>query len=176
MNIVKYLLLIILVLVLIFFGNGLLTPSVDYESEVLVDKPVEEAWAVMQDETRITEWLKEIKRMEHVSGTPGTKGAVSKYYMDQDGEEIMMEETITAIQPNKHIAMTFTMDFMDMDYEMNLTQKGDKTLIKSKSKTVGNGLFAKSILSFMPSTMKKQEEINLNNLKKVIENNTKQYE
>ena len=86
-----------------------------------------------------------------------------------------MQETITAITPNEHMAMTFTMDFMDMDYEMHLTDEDGKTRIKSNSNTTGNGIMAKSILSFMKSAMKKQEDTNMNNLKTVIENNTKNY-
>lgn len=175
MKYLKYLLYAIGVLALIFFGMGILKPSISYESEVSFNKPIEEAWAVMSDETRITEWLKEIKRIEPKSGTPHTVGAVSEIYVDQNGEEMMMEETITALKTNEQIAMTFTMDFMSMDYEMILSERAGKTHILTKSKTVGNGIFAKSLLAFMSGSMKEQEDINLNNLKKVIEENTKNY-
>ena len=175
MKYLKYLLIIIVLLAIIFFGKGFLTPVVSYESEVIVNKPVKETWAVMSDESRISEWLIGIKKMELISGTENTVGAVSKIYFEENGEEMIMEETITAIKPNEHIAMTFTMDFMNMDYEMFLTEEAGKTRILSKSETTGNGIMAKSILSFMTGTMKKQEETNLNNLKTVIENNTKNY-
>ena len=113
--------------------------------------------------------------MELVRGTENTVGAVSKIYFEENGQEMVMEETLTAIKPNEHIAMTFTMDFMNMDYEMNLTDKDGKTRILSKSETTGNGIMAKSILSFMTKSMKAQEEENLKNLKSVIDNNTKNY-
>jgi hypothetical protein len=69
------------------------------------------------------------------------------------------------------MAMTFTMDFMNMDYEMDLVEKDGKTYITTRSITVGNGMVSKSILSFMSGMMNDQEDENLNNLKKVIENN-----
>ena len=175
MKYLKYLLIIIALLAIIFFGKGFLTPVVSYESEVIVNKPVKETWAVMSDESRVSEWLKGIKKMELVSGTENTVGAVSKIYFEENGEEMVMEETITAIKPNEHIAMTFTMDFMNMDYEMHLQDQDDKTRILSKSETTGNGIMAKSILSFMTKSMKAQEEKNLKNLKSVIDNNTKEY-
>ena len=175
MKYLKYLLIIIALIAIIFFGKGFLTPVVSYESEVVVNKPVKETWAVMSDESRISEWLKGIKKMELVSGTENAVGAVSKIYFEENGEEMVMEETITAIKPNEHIAMTFTMDFMNMDYEMNLTDEDGKTRILSKSETTGNGIMAKSILSFMKSAMKKQEDTNMNNLKTLIDNNTKNY-
>ena len=86
-----------------------------------------------------------------------------------------MKETITAIIPNNLMSMSFAMDFMDMNYEMRLQEKGNSTIIKTKSNTFGNGIFAKSILAFMPKSMKAQEEKNLNNLKRIIEENTKDY-
>lgn len=175
MKVIKYLLFVILALVIIFFGNGMITSAITYQSQVEVNKPIAEAWAVMEDDSRISEWLPVITRIEPVSGNPGTLGAVSNIYAVENGEEMVMQETITAFEPPKHIAMTFTMDFMDMEYEMHLTEENGKTRISSKSKTVGNGLVSKSILSFMGGMMETQENENLERLKKVIEGNTKDY-
>lgn len=175
MKIVKYVLIVIGVLVVIFLSAGLIRPEITYDSEVMINKPVEEVWAVMQDESRISEWLKEVKRIEHVSGEPGTVGAVSKIYVDQGGEEMFMTETITAQKEQEMMAMTFTMDFMDMDYEMHLEASDGKTKVSSHSETKGNGLFAKSLLAFMGGAMKEQEDTNMKNLKALIESNTKEY-
>ena len=175
MKVLKYFLLVLLLLAIIFFGKGLLTPTVEYECEIMVDKPVEEVWAVMSDETKMAEWITGYKRTELVSGSEGAVGAVSHVYVEEQGQETMMEETIIAVEPNELLAMRFTMDFMNMDYEMSLEAKEDQTLIKTKSNTQGNGLFAKSILSFMPGAMMKQENENLDKLKAVIESNAKNY-
>lgn len=153
----------------------MLTPSVSYENEIVVNKPANESWAVMSDESNLPKWIEGFKRTELVSGMENTVGVVSKVYVEENGEEMMMEETITAVKPNEHMAMTFTMDFMDMDYEMLFKEKDGKTTISSKSTTMGNGIFAKSLISFMSGSMKEQEDKNLNNLKKIIEENTKNY-
>lgn len=175
MKFLKYLLFLIIILVIIFIGKGILSPTVYYESEVMVDKPVKEAWAVMNDESKITDWIKGYKKAEPISGTPNTVGAVSKIYIEDQGQEMVMEETITAIEPNELIAMTFTSDFMNMDYEMELSEKDGITNIKSRTKSVGSGMFAKSLVSFMSGSMKAQEDENLMSLKRVIEENTTNY-
>lgn len=175
MKYLKYLLLIIIVLVLLFIGKGVFTSSVVYENEVIVNKPANESWAVMSDESNLPKWIKGFKKTELVSGTANTVGAVSKVYIEDSGQEMIMEETVTSITPNEHLAMTFTSDFMDMDYEIFFKEKDGKTIINSKSTTVGNGIIAKSMVSFMKSTMKEQEDENLKNLKKVIEENKKNY-
>lgn len=175
MKILKYLLALIILLALLFFLKGIMTPSIGYKSEVIVDKPAAEAWAVMSDIDKMPKWLKGFKRTEHVSGTPNTAGAVSNIYIEENGKEMVMRETINKIVDEELLDMTFSMDFMDMDYKMSLSESGGKTTISSQSTTTGNGALAKSIVSFMTSAMKKQEDENLNSLKKLIEENTDNY-
>ena len=170
-----YLLGLIFLLAIIFFGRGMMTPEVAYTSEVTVDKPAKEVWAVMNDASKLPQWIEGFKRTELVSGTANTVGAVSHNYIDNGGEEMMMTETITDIQPMKKIAMDFSMDMMDMEYEMNLTEKDGKTIVRSETITKGNGLFLQSLFSFSKSGMQAQEDKNMASLKKLVEENTTNY-
>ena len=88
---------------------------------------------------------------------------------------MVIRETITDIVPNESIAMTYENDFMNMDYTMAMTAVEGKTKISSHSTAWGNGMFAKSMMAFMGGGFKAQEETNLANLKKTIEENTKNY-
>ncbi|WP_369999998.1 SRPBCC family protein [Winogradskyella sp.] len=175
MKILKYIAIVIAILILGFLLLGLLKPEVSYDSEIVVNKPLTEAWAVTQDEAKMADWLPGFQKVEHVSGTPGEVGAVSDVYFITDGEEMVIRETITKIVPNETIEMTFTSDFMDMDYKLNMTQMDGKTKITSNTTTVGNGILAKSMMALAGSSIKAQEETNLENLKKAIEQNTKDY-
>ena len=175
MKFFKYLLLLLLLLVLLFFVKGLLTPTIEYSCQVNVNKSAKEAWAVMSDESNLPKWIKGFKRTELISGTANTKGAISNVYVEENGQEMMMQETINEIRPYEKLHMTFAMDFMDMDYIISFNEVDGKTDISSKSVTSGNGMIAKSIVSFMPKAMKEQEQENLNSLKKLIETNTKNY-
>jgi len=176
MKYLKYFLGIIAVLALLFIGKGILTPSLSYNSEIIVDKPIKEAWAVMNDETKISQWLKGITDVKHISGEKGTVGAVTQYTFDENGEESIILETLKAIRPNEHVAMDFVMEgVMDMAYQVDFTEKDGKTHIKSSTVTKGIGMFMRSMLSFMKSSMQAQEDENMNNLKKLIEGNTTDY-
>ncbi len=176
MKYLKYLLGIITVIALLFIGKGMLTPSLSYSSEIMVNKSINEAWAVMNDESKISQWLKGIKEVEHVSGEKGTVGAVTKYTFDEEGQESTILETIHAIRPNEHIAMDFVMEgVMIMDYQVDFTEKDGKTHIKSSTVTKGVDIFMRSMISFMESSMQDQEDENMNNLKKIIEENTTNY-
>ncbi len=171
MKYLKYILGIVLLLIILFFLRGLLTPSIYYESEIEINKPASEVWKIMSDESKLPEWIDGIKRTEHVSGPSNQVGAVSNIYFDQRGKEEVMQETIKEMVENQRIAMDFTMDFMNMEYSMDLKETNGKTQILSKTKTMGNGLFAKSMVSWMKGTMKNQEDTNLVKLKGLVERN-----
>lgn len=175
MKYLKYTLGIIAILVIGFFLMGLVKPELSYECEILVEKPLAESWAVSQDEEKMSEWLIGFQKIEPVSGTPSTVGAVSDIYFNTDGEEMTIRETITEIVSDESISMFFTSDFMNMDYKLTMTPVDGKTKISSSTTAMGNGMFSKSIMALMGGSVKAQEETNLSHLKKTIEQNTKNY-
>lgn len=175
MKYLKYTLGVIAVMVLAFFLIGMVKSELKYECEVIVDKSLAESWAVSQDVDKMADWLIGFQKMEHVSGTPGTVGAVSDVYFTHEGQDMTIRETITEIAPNESITMLFESDFMDMDYKIGMEPIDGKTKISSSTTAVGNGSVAKSIMALMGGSIKAQEEINLANLKKTIEENTTNY-
>lgn len=175
MKYLKYILGILAIMVIGFFLLGLFKPEVSYECEIMVDKPLAESWAVSQDEGKMSEWLPGYQKIEHVSGSPGTVGAISDVYFITDGQEMIIRETITDIVSDESIAMSFASDFMDMDYKITMTSLDGKTKISSSTTAIGNGMVSKSLMALMGNSIKKQEETNLANLKNTIEKNSKNY-
>ena len=175
MKYLKYILGIIAVLVIAFLLIGVFKPAVTYDCEIMVNKPVAESWAVTQDEEKLKDWLPTIQKIEHISGTPGTVGAVSDVHFDNDGEIMTIRETITELIPEESISMTYTSDFMDMDYTLNMTSDNGQTKISTSTIAEGNGMFSKSIMALIGGSIEAQEETNLANLKKTIESNSKEY-
>lgn len=169
MKFLKYFLAFIIIALLVFFGRGLMTSSVSYENQIMLDSSPETAWEVMSDESSMPEWIDGFKKIEHVSGTPNTVGAVSKIYVDNDGQEMTMTETITALEPNEKMSMNFAMDFMEMDYTIILDEAEGQTQLTTQTTVAGNGLFAKSMISWMSGGMKAQEDVNLGKLKAIVE-------
>lgn len=175
MKFLKYTLIVLAVLVAAFFSLGIIKPEVTYNCEITVNKSLTESWAVSQDDTKLNEWLEGFQKYENISGTPGTVGAVSDVYFDNNGEVMSIRETITEIIPDKSVSMLFEMDFMNMDYTLNMVNVDGQTKISSSSVVKGNGMVAKSFIALMGGTFSAQEDNNLNNLKKAIEKNTKEY-
>jgi carbon monoxide dehydrogenase subunit G len=171
----KYILGSLALLVVGFLALGFIKPTLSYDCEINVDKPQAESWAVMQDPEKLPEWLIGFQKIEHVSGTPGTVGAVSDMYFNHNGEQMVIQETITNIIPDESISLSYTSDFMNMNYRLAMTSANGKTQINSSTTTAGNGIISRSIMALMANSIREQEETNLANLKKAIEQNRKRY-
>ncbi len=175
MKYLKYILGTFAILVIVFLLIGVVKPQLTYEYDIMVDKPLAESWAVSQDEEKMSDWLDGFQKIEPISGTPGEVGAVSDVYFVEDGQEMVIRETITDIRPNQSISMLFTSDFMDMDYKLVMEAVDGKTKISSNTTCEGNGMVSKSLVALMGGIIKGQEETNLMNLKNAIEGNSKDY-
>ena len=128
----------------------------------------------MIDTTVIMQRIR-VKPVERVSGIPGTVGSVSDVYFDNNGQEMSIRETITAIVPNESIAMFYESDYMNMNYKLSMTPQGNQTKLNSHTVVLGNGMIFKSLMALSKSTLIKQEELNMSLLKKTIEENTTDY-
>lgn len=169
MKILKYILAVFALLFIAFFAWGQIKSNHEYEAEVTINKPLTEVWNAAQDESKLADWLPGFQKIEHVSGTPGSVGAVSKVYFEQEGQPMIITETITEVNPPQTVAMHFSSDFMEMDYRMEFSAVNNNTQVKTITQAEGNGMFAKSVLALMGSSLKTQEQTNLENLKNSIE-------
>ena len=175
MKYLKYAAIILSLLVIMFLLMGLIKPTIEYNSQITVDKSIEESWNVTQDPNKMSEWMTGFKSFEHVSGEPGQVGSVSNVIFEVNGSETVIKETITKIIPNHSIAMTFENEMMEMDYVLEMKGDANQTEIKTYTLVEGNGIITKSFIAMSPSSFKKQEDTNLSMLKNTIEANTIDY-
>lgn len=176
MKILKLFIGLLVLLGLIIIGRGLLTSSISYDGEILVDKPLKEAWAVMQDQSKVQDWLQDITDVKHVSGEKGKVGAVTEYTFNQGGQESKILETIRSITPEKQVQLDFAAaGAMDMAYTVDFSTEGSGTKIKSTTEVKGQGFAMKCLIPWLRGTMIAQEELNMSNLQKLINENTTNY-
>lgn len=180
MKFLKYLFLLIGGLILIFFAFGLLKPTVEYGHEILVDKPIKEAWAVHQDASKYGQWLEGFKSIELLSGEQNAVGSTYKVIVNpgEGQEDFEMIETLKAIEDFDHVALNFDSEMMVFDQTTTFTEKDGKTSIKTDSKVAGKGMMMRSMFAMMEvlgGAFQVQEEKNIEALKKVIEENTTDY-
>jgi len=180
MKILKYILFAIIGLIVLLLLVGLMKPSVSYGSEVSVDKPVKEAWAVLQDDDKYALWLDGFKSEEQMSGVKGEVGSTSKVIVNpgEGQEDFEMVQTLKSIKEFEHVEMEFDSDMMDFYQKITLTEADGKTTITTDSKVMGKGLMNRAMFAIMEmlgGSFTKQEYKNMNALKALINDNTTDY-
>lgn len=180
MKILKYFLYAIVAFVVIFFAIGLLKPSVNYGHEITVNKSVEEAWAVHQDESKFGLWLDGFKSIDLIEGEAGAVGSKYKVVVNPgEGQpDFEMIETVVALEEFDHVELSFDSEMMRFDQTTTFSESDGKTTIKTESKVKGNGIIMRSLFALMEmfgGSFQTQEEKNVEALKKVIEENTTDY-
>lgn len=180
MKILKYILIAIGVLLVIFLVIGFLNPSVHYGYTITVDKPIEEAWAVSEDASKYDQWLEGFQSMELISGEYGEVGSKYKIIVHpgEGQEEFEMIETVVSKEVNDHISMDFTSEMMDFKQTINFSESDGTTTVSTDSEVMAKGIFLRAMFAMMESTgggFTKQEGKNMEALKVLIEENTTDY-
>mgnify|MGYP000341588183 CR=1 FL=1 len=180
MKILKFLAGLILFLVIAFFAIGFIKPAVNYGHEVQVDKPVEEAWAVMLDDSKYGQWLEGFKSIELIRGEKGAKDSQYKVIVNpgKGQPDFEMIETVTDFKENEFVDLHFDSDMMVFDQKTIFTKNGSKTKVRTESTVKGKGAMMKSMFALMEifgGSFQAQEAKNVEALKKVIEENTTDY-
>ena len=175
-----YVLVAIVALVAIFFVVGLLNPTVEYGHEITVNKPIKEAWAVYQDESKLGEWLEGFKSIELIEGEDGEVGSKYKVIVNPgEGEDdFEMIETIVSKEEFDHVELTFDSEMMRFDQTTTFSETDGKTTIKTDSKVSGKNLLYRSMFATMEilgGSFQGQEVKHVEALKKLIEENTTDY-
>lgn len=180
MKILKYIFIVIVILIAAFYAVGLMYPQVEYGSEITVSKSIEEAWAVSQDESKYPLWLEGFQSMELIEGEYGEVGSKYKIIvLPGEGQpEFEMIETVVSKEENDHVHMIFDSEAMDFEQIISFSSDEEGTHVVTESIVKGKELSSKAIFALMENlagAFTAQETKNMNNLKKVIEENTTDY-
>lgn len=180
MKLLKAIITVILILIGLFFLVGLLKPAVNYGHTIEVNKPLKEAWAVSQDDSKYNQWLKGFKSIELLSGEKNAVGSTYKVVVSPgDGNpDFEMIETLKSIKEFEEVDLHFDSEMMDFDQRILFSENDNMTKIQTISTAKGNGLIMRSMFGLMEiltGSFQSQEENNIEALKTVIENNTTNY-
>ena len=141
-----------------------------YSVRIDIDRPIEEAWEVLMDESRMGEWLEGYKSMELIEGEPLTVGSKHRMIFEEDGQEMSFTETVTAINPPTEFSFDFDHDMMSSSIQMTFESVGSaSTRITNRTHFKANGFFINLFMYFMTPRMKGRQRRSFARLKAMIE-------
>lgn len=168
-KIAVYFLISILLLVIIFFSLGIFIPSFSYESRIIVNKPVEQAFTVFNSPFALSEWVPGLKNVKWISGRQNEVGSKWEMTIELNGEIYVTTEELTAFKANEFFAFTLNSDALSSNVEVRFINKGNSSEIISSSKAEGKNIFWKSLFVFSKSVFSKRDKVMYDQLKKIIE-------
>ena len=141
------------------------------ETKIIINKPVKEVWNFFQDPANLKLWLGGFQKAEHISGEPGTVGAKAKHYFLERGKDLVMDEEILEIIPEKKLVGTLGSSMMLNTVTNSFTDLGNgQTEYSISSDTQFKGFLWKQIGPLMKGEFKKRQEKDMQTLKEVLEN------
>lgn len=164
----------VLVVIGLFVGGlivyGMMNTPFTVETRVEIDRSVEQAWAVFNDENLSTEWISGLEKIEVVDGEKDKVGSTYRLTFIENGEEVVITEYITAFEPNKRIAFTIDHEIMFSNTDIRIESRGEnKSELISVSEMGGKGIFMKGLMAIGKSSVEAREKKDYNKLKALIE-------
>ena len=169
MKILKTALIIILIGIVVYFIIGLLTPPVSQEVAMEIKQPVEEIFNTLTDQSNMTNWVPGLASVKQVSGKPNTIGSVSEFVFERDGTEIPVLVKINDYIENESMNLTLTHDKLVSDVQIKVVPNGESSKLDISYEIAGNSLMTKSAMPFIKPLIKKYSEMDLEELKKMLE-------
>jgi uncharacterized membrane protein len=144
------------------------------ETKIIINKPLREVWAFFQNPDNLKLWLSGLQKVEHVSGVPGAAGAKAKHYFLDRGKDLVLDEEIIEVIPERKFAGTLGSSMMVNAVTSYFTDLGNgQTEYSLSSDTTFKGFLWKQIGPLMKGEFKKRQEKDLQTLKQVLENGNK---
>ena len=169
MKILKTAFIIILIGIVVYFINGLFTPPISQEVAMDLEQPANEIFKTLTDQTKMTNWVPGLASVKQVSGKPNTIGSVSKFVFERDGTEISVLVKINDYKENESMNLTLTHDKLVSDVQIKVIPYGKKSKLDIAYEIEGNSLMDKTVMPFIKPIIKKNSEMDLEKLKKLLE-------
>lgn len=95
-----------------------------YKLELTIDKPRAEVWQAFDSTENLMKWQPTLKNFEHVSGTPGQPGAVSKLTYEENEREFILTEKITFREEPSRFEGIYENDFTENSINNTFIEQG----------------------------------------------------
>jgi len=169
MKILKTALIIILIGILVYMIIGLLTPPVSQKVAMEIEQPAEEIFSTLADQSKMIKWVPGLVSVKQVSGRLNTIGSVSEFVFERDGVKIPVLVKINDYKENESMNLTLSHDKLVSDVQIKVIPVGNSSKLDISYKIAGNSLMTKTAMPFIKPLIKKYSELDLEEVKKLLE-------
>lgn len=171
MQAVKLIVSLLLGLGLAFVLIGFFVPEVEFNSSIDVNVPVDQAFAVHTDESRMGEWLTGFVSIENISGAPLEVGSRWRLVFEgEGGEEIEMIQEVTDYEALRHFGFVSESDDVRVGSHTRFFSDGaGGTRMELSSRLRGKTWYMRSLLPLFKGHMQERQDQDFERLRDLIE-------
>lgn len=142
----------------------------EFYFEVTINKGRDEVWKIFDNLENLKKWQPTLKRHAQVSGEPRQPGAVARLTYDENGREVVLEETITGRRKPEFFSGTYTgMGARNTLVNRFVAEGPNKTLWTVQATFEFSSLQYKLMAPAMKGLIRKRIEADLNRFKLLAE-------
>ena len=150
---------------------GVFIPAVSYQTQIVVNKPVNHSFLIFTNVNRMADWIPGFKEIETIKSIPGHIGSKYRLVFESVGQEIEMIEEMIAYKENELFAFTLSNEVIFSEVEISFHAiSANETEIIAQTNAKGQNWFWRSVFPFFKSYFQEQTEQQYDTLKQIIEN------
>lgn len=134
-----------------------------------IERPLDEVIQKFKDPDGLKHWMEGLQRVEHISGTPGQKGAVSEFHFLHKGKEMVIKETILEENLPERIRFAYVSPMGSNEVEMQFEAISDSSVRQTNHSEFDMQGFMKLFGFLFKGMFKKQSLTYMNAFKKWVE-------
>ena len=142
-----------------------------YSYDIKIDKPLDEVIRKFQDPDGLKYWMEGFDHVDHISGEPGTEGAVSIFHFKHKNREMQIEETILEQNLPHQIKFAYKSTMGYNEVEMVFEEESSDSVKLTSNNFFDLKGFMKIFGWLMPGTFKKQSMKYMTAFKEYVEKN-----
>lgn len=169
MRALKYGIIILVLLTIGFFSIGFIKPTVEFQTKVTAEKPLEYSFAIFSNPMFISDWMTGLKSIAYVSGVPYQVGNQWELTMEYEGEKFVFIQEITGFEMYKNFQFTLRNDQLHIDVRIDFEETDGKTTITTTNTIRCKNILWRSYFPFIIDDIQKSSQEEYDNLKALIE-------
>jgi hypothetical protein len=104
---------------------GILESNMKYKLEITINKSRDEVWKAFDSTENLQQWHLSLKKFEHVSGTLGQPGAVSRLTYEENDREFSLIEKVTHRNEPSQLDGFYENEFSTNSIKNSFIEKGE---------------------------------------------------
>jgi len=145
MRILKILLKVLAILTVLFLLSGLIFPKTKYTTAQQINLPVETAFEVYTDASKMKQWYLGLQSIRTEEKKPGVVGNKFKLVTDVQGSFVQMKRIVTKYKKPEQINYSTQSFEMIKEEAITFQQVNGQTLIINETSTEGKTYFLKCL-------------------------------